>query len=246
MSRGYHIQHNAKPTIIREFIEYNPNAKKSELKEVFSNIKPSIIDDNYTIMNKLINRKDKNEIESLLKMDEVMFNNYLHYKLYSSSSPIGWSYRSVIEILCGEYKGKKIDYNDIEQKVKDKAFDEGLGSISFSSNSVRGAINFIKSLYPSPIDENNIFNLRNYCQPHLLLWGIDYLYKKQWENEYGSLMLLDDEKIEELCKFCLIEEDILDNHLKELDFMYDFVEISIKAFGKYIRLKREWNFDDIL
>ncbi|WP_423792368.1 hypothetical protein ACPB8Q_06475 [Methanocaldococcus indicus] len=246
MSRGYHIQHNAKPSIIREFIEYSPNAKKSELKEVFLNIKPSIIDDNYTIMNKLINREDKNEIENLLKMDEVIFNNYLHYKLYSSSLPIGWSYRSVIHILFEEYKDKKINYNDIEQKVKDKAFNEGLGSISFSSNSVRGAINFIKSLYPSPIDENNIFNLRDYCQPHLLLWGVDYLYKKQWGEEYGSLMLLDSEKIEELCKFCLIDEDVLDNHLKELGFMYDFVEISIKAFGKYIRLKRAWSFNDIL
>ncbi|XRP97298.1 hypothetical protein ACO3UB_01915 [Methanocaldococcus sp. 16A] len=246
MKGSFHIQHNAKPEIIRKFLEYGNNLKKSELKKIFPEIKSSIIDDNYTIMNKLINVKDNNEIENILKMDDEMFNNYLHYKLYTSTSPIGWSYRCVINILWEEYMGKKINHNDIEQKVKERAFDEGFGSISFSSNSVRGAINFIKSLYPSPIDENNVFNLRDYCQLHLLLWGIDYLYKKQWGEEYGSLMLLDENKIEELCKFCLIEDKALDNLLKDLDFIYDFVEISIKMFGKYVRLKRTWTFEDIL
>jgi len=246
MKGSYHIQHNAKPEIIRKLIEYNPNAKKSELKKAFPEIKSSIIDDNLTIMNKLINVKDKNEIENILRTDNEMFNNYLHYKLYSCKLPIGWSYRCVIDILYNEYNGKKVNYIDIEQKVKEKAFDEGLGSISFSSNSVRGAINFIRSLSPSPIDDNNVFNLRDYCQPHLLLWGVDYIYKKQWGDDYGSLMLLDEEKVEELSKFCLIKEDILDDFIRDLDFMYDFVEISIKAFGRYVRLKRTWDFNDIL
>ncbi|WP_297317857.1 hypothetical protein [Methanocaldococcus sp.] len=179
-------------------------------------------------------------------MDEITFNNYLHYKMYSSEEPIGWSYRNVIDILYNEYIERKVNYQDIEQKVKERAYEEGLGSISFSQKSVIGALNFIKSLYPSPINENNVFNLRDYCQPHLLLWGIDYLYKKQWGEEYGSLMLLDENKIEELCKFCLIEENTIDNLLKDLDFIYDFVEISIKMFGKYVRLKRTWTFEDVL
>jgi len=89
MKGSYHIQHNAKPEIIRKLIEYNPNAKKSELKKAFPEIKSSIIDDNFTIMNKLINVKDKNEIENILRMDNEMFNNYLHYKLYSCKLPIG-------------------------------------------------------------------------------------------------------------------------------------------------------------
>ncbi|MCQ6253779.1 MAG: hypothetical protein HZY31_02300 [Methanocaldococcus sp.] len=238
MKGSFHIQESAKPKIIRIILE---NIKYG--CDLPDDIKASTIRANNIIKNKIIS---DSEVEFLLEMDEITFNNYLHYKMYSSEEPIGWSYRNVIDILYNEYIERKVNYQDIEQKVKERAYEEGLGSISFSQKSVIGALNFIKSLYPSPINENNVFNLRDYCQPHLLLWGIDYLYKKQWGEEYGSLMLLDENKIEELCKFCLIEENTIDNLLKDLDFIYDFVEISIKMFGKYVRLKRTWTFEDVL
>ena len=246
MAGGYHIRHNAKPEVIREIlraIHYNKISKKNEIKNALPQYMNAVIDESITIKNKIISN---NEIENLLKMDEITFNNYLHYKIYSSEEPIGWSYRNVIDIFYNEYCGRKITLQDIEQKVKERALEEGIENIAFSQNSVRGALNFISALEPNPVDDSNVFNLRRYCQPHLMLWGIDYIYNKQWRGEYGSLILLDDEKIEELCKFAMIDRDNFDSILKQCDMIYSFLDVSMKLFGKSIRLNRKWTFEDII
>ncbi|UXM84771.1 hypothetical protein [Methanococcus aeolicus] len=246
MAGGYHIRHNAKPEVIRKILEvmyYNNLSKRDEIKNSLPQHIKTVIDESIIIKNKIISN---NEIENLLEMDEITFNNYLHYRMYSSEEPTGWSYRNVIDILYNEYCEKKINMLDIEQKIKEQALEEGIEKISFSQNSVRGALNFISSLEPNPVDDNNIFNLRNYCQPHLILWGIDYIYNKQWDGEYDSLILLDDEKIEELCKFAMIDRDNFDSILKQCDMIYNFLEVSTKLFGKSIRLNRKWTFGDII
>ena len=248
MAGGYNIRHNAKPGVIMKILEvihYNKISKKNEIKNALHQyiIKNAVIDESITIKNKIISN---NEIENLLKMDEITFNNYLHYKMYSSEEPIGWSYRNVIDIFYNEYCGRKITLQDIEQKVKERALEEGIENIAFSQNSVRGALNFISALEPNPVDDSKVFNLRRYCQPHLMLWGIDYIYNKQWRGEYGSLILLDDEKIEELCKFAMIDRDNFDSILKQCDMIYSFLDVSMKLFGKSIRLNRKWTFEDII
>lgn len=249
MKGSFHIQHNAKPEVIKEVLEvihYQNILKKEEIINLLDNVPKKRVEDNLTVLGKIINKQNTIEIENLLKMDEITFNNYLHYKMYSSEEPIGWSYRNVVDILYNEYCERKINLQDVEQKIKERALEECIGNISFSQNSVRGALNFISALEPNPVDDSNVFNLRRYCQPHLMLWGIDYIYNKQWGGEYGSLILLDDEKIEELCKFAMIDRDNFDSILKQCDMIYSFLDVSMKLFGKSIRLNRKWTFEDII
>ena len=247
MSSGFHIRHNAKPEVVKDILEimhYKGELKKENIiKLLLPQYSKSVIEESMIIKNKIV---DDSEIEYLLKMDKITFNNYLHYKLYISNLPIGWSYRNIIEVLYNEYNKRKINYLDIAQKIKERAYNSGWESIAFDKTSVVGALNFISALEPKPVNEKNIFQRRDYCQPHLMLWAIDYIYRKQWNGEYGSLMLLDDEKINEICKLCLIDKDNFDVILKQTTLVYNFLEVSIKLFGTYIRVMRKWRFEDIL
>ncbi|MEJ7615103.1 MAG: hypothetical protein SQA66_15875 [Candidatus Fervidibacter sacchari] len=91
--------------------------------------------------------------------------------------------------------------------------------IAFSQNSVSGAINWLKALNPSVITrdkKSGRFFLRDACPVQTLLWSIDALYHHpKWRRDYGVRIILDDERLTQLCKICLIDLDGLE---KMLDF----------------------------
>jgi hypothetical protein len=215
-------------------MHYENISKKEDIKSKLPY--GSRIDDSYTLINKLVEKKHLDEI---LKMDDILFNNYLHIRLYTSNDPIGWSYRTVISILYDEYIDKKIDNQDIAQKVK--AISEK--NISFSANSVRGARNFIDALGAIP---EGIFKPRDFCQCNLMICALDYEYNKMWNGEYNSLMYLNAESVDESSRFCLIKSKCFGKILSQSEPVYDFLELTTKLLGNYIRLSRQYTVKDIL
>ena len=93
------------------------------------------------------------------------------------------------------------------------------GQIAFSKNSVSGAINWLKALNPPVIKsdrKSGRFSLRDACPIQTLLWGIDAFYHHpKWKRDYGVRIILDDERLTQLCKICLVDLDGLE---KLLDF----------------------------
>jgi len=91
--------------------------------------------------------------------------------------------------------------------------------IAFSQNSVHGAINWLKALNPPVIKsdrKSGRFSLRDACPIQTLLWGIDAFYHHpNWKRDYGVRIILDDERLTQLCKICLVDLDGLE---KLLDF----------------------------
>ena len=90
--------------------------------------------------------------------------------------------------------------------------------IAFSQNSVHGAINWLKALNPSVITrdkKSGRFFLRDACPVQTLLWSIDALYHHpKWRRDYGVRIILDDERLTQLCKICLVDFDGLEKMLE--------------------------------
>jgi len=90
--------------------------------------------------------------------------------------------------------------------------------IAFSLNSVHGAINWLKALNPSVItrdQKSGRFSLREACPVQTLLWSIDALYHHpQWRRDYWVRIILDDRRLTQLCKICLVDLDGLEKMLE--------------------------------
>jgi len=112
--------------------------------------------------------------------------------------------------------------------------------IAFSLNSVHGAINWLKALNPSVItkdQKSGRFSLRDACPVQTLLWSIDALYHHpKWRRDYGVRIILDDERLTQLCKICLVDFDGLEKMLEFAVRTYPRLRIGTEGFGRWLVL----------
>jgi len=113
--------------------------------------------------------------------------------------------------------------------------------IAFSQNSVHGAINWLKALNPSVItrdQKSGRFSLRETCPVQTLLWSIDALYHHpKWRRDYGVRIILDDERLTQLCKICLVDLDGLEKMLEFSVRVCSCLNIGTEGgFGRWLSL----------
>ncbi|AKB82979.1 hypothetical protein MSBR3_2401 [Methanosarcina barkeri 3] len=189
--------------------------------------------------------------------DETLFYNILHYLLYTQyyfekRNHASWVYNKFVDIL---YENREIDEMRISDfnenfalKIVNLAREElNQEGISFRGRSISPLISWVGSLNPSCINHENkkiSFKLRNFCQPQLFLLAIDYAFKKR-KAEYGSLILITDNTIADICKICLIDPESFDSCFDLCKKSFDFVDFSI-GWEKHIRLNREPKIDDFI
>ncbi len=85
--------------------------------------------------------------------------------------------------------------------------------IAFSTNSVSGALNWLRALDPPVLTGSGgeVFRQRLTCPVQTLLWTVDALYHHtKWRRDYGVRMQLDNERLTLLSKICMTNLDSLE------------------------------------
>jgi hypothetical protein len=113
--------------------------------------------------------------------------------------------------------------------------------IAFSQNSVSGAINWLKALKPPVIkgeQKGRQFSVREACPVQTLLWSIDALYHHpQWRRDYWVRIILDEERLIQLCKICLVDLDGLEKMLEFAVRVCPRLNIGTEGgFGRWLLL----------
>lgn len=240
IKNSFHTYHNAKPSYLKEIIkilEPNKNYTKEEILELTSNrgysvaTKESILNENLTLMRSLSlltsGTKEKNELTAkgiifrkILDFNPQIFSDILHFIYYSTydlddkSILRSWSYKTVSDLMWSKdiFVIDESTKEDIASKVSSTAESVFKKTISFSSRSVGGVVNWLEDMYPPLIHINTEkkFILREFCPPPLFILALDYLYTLN-EVEYKIPLILTDEKIEAICKICQLSKTSFDD-----------------------------------
>ncbi len=178
----------------------------------------------------------------------------MHHWLYiahhlNPTKRFSWAYAQVINALWrrGEFR---LDSTAIAQLVgmvveeAHRTFGVPLEQIAFSRDSVRGVLNWLQAMDPSPIlhqDRLAIFRRRYFCHPPVFLWAVDFLYQIN-NTAYGVRLFLTPERIDQLCQLCVLEPHGLENVLQACQRFSDGFQRGLfecgtqGGFGRWISL----------
>lgn len=243
IKNSFHTYHNAKPSYLKEIIkilEPNKSYTKEEILELTSNrgysvaTKESILTENLTLMRSLSlstsEPKEKYELTAkgiffrkILDFNPQIFSDILHFIYYSTydlddkSMLRSWSYKTVSDLMWSRdiFVIDESTKEDIASRVSSTAESVFKKTISFSSRSVGGVVNWLEDMYPPLIHVNTEkkFILRKFCPPPLFILALDYLYTLN-KVEYKIPLILTDEKIETICKICQLSKTSFDDVLE--------------------------------
>ncbi len=125
----------------------------------------------------------------------------------------------------------KLDGRSVSQLVSvvvdaaEQLYKVDASQIAFSTNSVRGALNWLRALNPPVLTRSGgeIFKQRPTCPVQTLLWAVDALYHHpDWQRNYGVRMQLDDERLTLLSKICMTTLDGLEKVLEMAGRVHDY------------------------
>lgn len=253
IKNSFHTYHNAKPSYVKEIfktLEPNKNCTKEEILELTSNrgysvaTKESILNENLTLMRSLSlissKTKEKNELTTkgiifrkIIDFNPQIFSDILHFIYYSTydlenkSILRSWSYKTVSDLMWSKdtFLIDESTKEDIASKVSSTAESFFKKTISFSSKSVGGVVNWFEDMYPTLIHVNNTekkFILRKFCPPPLFILALDYIYTIN-KIEYKIPLLLTEEKIETICKICQLSKTSFDEVLELTGESYSII-----------------------
>lgn len=194
-------------------------------------------------------------LAEILKFDEKLFYNLLHYiyissfeKKPSGKTLISWSYAEITRFLYEEAPIENLSSKNsellehISLNSRDKAGEKGfpyqeINAPAFSKKSFNGYKNYISVLEPSVL-EGKKFSLREYAPVQLMLLAIDYLYQSRETVNYGDPIELDDKVKRDLGIVSLVKPERLDKMLENAEKNYDEVSM-ISGYNLKIKLNSE-------
>jgi hypothetical protein len=178
--------------------------------------------------------------------------HYYQYTLWNSKRPqaycFSWTYRSLCELLWESATYSVVDRRDVAAELEAKARSAfSRAEIALSPKSVGGALLWLTELIPSVFDENgDVFTRRNFCPPELFVLAVDYIYCADC-TDYGTNLLLTEDRCETICKVCLLDPEGLDRVLDYALSQFDYLEKGIGGgWGSYLVLKRQPELQDFL
>ncbi|HID28453.1 MAG TPA: hypothetical protein EYP19_00425, partial [Desulfobacterales bacterium] len=183
------------------------------------------------------------QFQHLYEQSPMLFVEAMHYLLYTShtfdaSKRFSWAYAKVVDALW-ESSERVLDGTTSAQLVGmivDEAaqtFKIPVEQVAFSKKSVRGVLNWLRALDP-PVAQrqgkHETFRRRYFCPVPTFLWAVDFLYRLN-ETPYGVRLFLTEERIEQLCKLCVLDPSGLDNVLAMAKRMYDYERGEFFDYG---------------
>ena len=119
--------------------------------------------------------------------------------------------------------------------------------IVFSPKSIGGAMLWLAELDPPVLVENDTrFVRRAFCSPELLVLGVDFVYRND-EVDFGSNLLLSDERRDAICQVGLLDPEGFDRVLEYAVAQFDYLEVGLGGgWGRYLTLHRPPVLEDFV
>jgi hypothetical protein len=191
-----------------------------------------------------------------LEMDKPeLFADIVHglqYTLWDQRQPevncFSWSYRALCRMLWHSGTTSMVSRRDMASEVEARARRAfSRPDIALSPKSMGGAMLWIAELDPPVLVENEEgFARRAFCSPELLMLGIDFVYRTA-EVDYGSNLLLSDERQDEICQVGLLEPEGFNRVLEYAAAQFDYLETGLGGgWGQYLTLHRLPKLEDFV
>lgn len=202
------------------------------------------------------------ELYYISRKSSSLFAEAMHHLLYTSyifdaGKRFSWAYAKVVDALWGS-RHRVLDGSATAQLVgmvveeAVRAFEVPVERVAFSRKSVHGVLNWLSALDP-PVAQregkHETFRRRYFCPVPASLWAMDLLYRLS-ETPYGVRLFLTEERIEQVCKLCVLEPSGLENVLALAKRTYDYERGSFfdygttGGFGRWVLLAKAFGFGD--
>lgn len=226
---GFHIRHDLQPNLARELLQilqaqptgcndndiqqiaasqgYDLRQRKSHSKLLRSLKELDVI-------------KQENGKYTLSRRGEIianvsayyphLFPEFIHFLYYTSwdsdaSKRFSWSYRTVSLALWQSAPGL-IDRDFLVNLVMQQAQEKfAVDSISFSTSSIAGILNWLGALQPACLQQDNTktyFRLRPYCSVELFTLALYHIWNKNRND--GPYVSASDTLRQQVCQICLL------------------------------------------
>lgn len=176
----------------------------------------------------------------------------LQYALWNEQIPgencFSWSYRALCQLLWRSGSTPADSRVDLASQVEAEARRSfNRSDIAFSAKSIGGALLWLSQLRPEVIlAGGERFERRSFCPPELVALAADFVYQDTGVD-YGSNLLLNDERREALSQFCLLEPTGLDRVLEYAVAQFDLLEKGLGGgWGHYLTLHRKPHLRDFV
>jgi len=201
------------------------------------------------------------QLVDVLLRDEKLFYEFFHF-IYATAYAhrpdddrlISWAYYQISNEI---YDKAPVECtNDFKQEIVDTVMfraeeAEGPGFDDpgpLSTKSLNNYLRFIQSLDPTVYDEeSNTIHLRDYAREELVLLAIDHVYRSERVMEtadYGDLIELTDDVIDQVCTICLVEEEAFHDLVEDVAARYR--QLSTQSdYALRIRLSEPIKIDEI-
>lgn len=174
----------------------------------------------------------------------------LQYRLWDPRQPeincFSWSYRALCRMLWHSGTVSMASRRDMASEIETQARTTfSKPDIVFSPKSVGGAMLWISELDPPVFVENDArFVRRAFCSPELLVLGVDFVYRTD-DVDWGSNMLLSDERRDAICQIALLDPEGFDRVLEYAVAQFDYLEMGLGGgWGRYLTLHRPPKLED--
>jgi len=192
----------------------------------------------------------------LARQNPALFPEAVHCLLYTAhtfdaTKRFSWAYARVVDALwargdCIINRQTTAELVGMVVEEASQKFGVPVEKIAFSHNSVRGVLNWLRALEPSVIEregKSSRFHRRHFCSPSVFLWAVDFIYRAHG-IAHGVRMFLTPERIEQLCKLCVLDPSGLENVLMMVKRTSDYDRGGVfdygteGGFGRWILLTR--------
>ena len=193
-----------------------------------------------------------------------LLGEFLHLIIYNlhNQEPekrFSWVYATVVqqlwlrkEVLLSSTEKKSLVGEVIE--TGSQKFELPASEIAFSSASIGGVLNWLRSLEPSVLEVKGSatrFSRRYFCAAPVLLKAVDAIYQQE-HRTYGSKILLREDIQERLCQMLLLDPSGLDNTLDNAKRTYDYDQNSFfdrgyeGGYGQWVMLTKSPEWTELL
>lgn len=275
----FHVDHNSNPDVMKSFLDLvnrypgtdNETLLKYGLEQgLWKNTNLNSVQNlrqraaSYLIHFGLLETKQNvltargNTLYNLSCARPDLFADVMHYFFYSTwntTNPsihcFSWSYATAVRILWSEIQSTIIMKNLGNEVVAlaEKTFSEVKGKVAFSSNSVRGIMNWLRPIQPGVITEQGsrkTFSRRSFCPPELFVLAVDYAYHI-YSTPYESNLLITPDVQDTISQLCVIDPDNFDRIVSYAVLQFPFLKQGMGGgWGSYLLLERAPQLDDFL
>lgn len=175
----------------------------------------------------------------------------LYYTLWDKQQPgvncFSWSYRTLCQML---WRGEILSVNDrgeVASQIESMASSVfGRSDIAFSPKSVGGILVWLEELDPPVLDDEMRFTPRSFCPPELFVAAVGFVYVEQGVD-YGSNLLLTDDRQDSISQVCLLDSTSFDRVLEYSVAQFDYLARGIGGgWGRYLTLDRRPTMKDFV